>query len=126
MNAKEAIERLGCCIGAAFSRRADLLFMGRPAADHEREKDNAALAVLSALAEENSALKRDLLDAYAAATEKNKELAALKAELDAANKECDIKRESLRVAQAEIIHLTHTLAEKQDWLDRLTIPSPGD
>ena len=112
MNAKEA------------ARIADVLIRRIP--ERERGAGDSALAVLSALAEENSALKRDLLDAYAAATEKNKELAALKAELDAANKECDIKRESLRVAQAEIIHLTHTLAEKQDWLDRLTIPSPGD
>ena len=36
---------------------------------------------LLAVVDERDALKRDLLDAYAAATEKNKELAALKAEV---------------------------------------------
>jgi hypothetical protein len=45
---EEAMERMGRCIGAAFSRRADLLFMARLGADHERDKDNAALAVIRA------------------------------------------------------------------------------
>lgn len=44
--------------------------------DYDAEKE--AIAVLTALVEENDQLKRDLLDAYSAATEKNKEIAALK------------------------------------------------
>lgn len=51
MDAREALERLGRCIGAAFSRRADILFMAHDAAARERDKDNEALAVLRKVVE---------------------------------------------------------------------------
>lgn len=66
MNAKEALVYVDETLLAHYEGRA------YDARGHE------ALSVLSALADENATLKRDLLDAYAAATEKNKELAALK------------------------------------------------
>lgn len=63
------------------TKEAIEIVTGAVIAAHSKDRQEA-LAVLSALAEECAQLKADLLLAYAAATEKNKELAAMEAEVE--------------------------------------------